>query len=137
MPLTSETDIADAERVSRFIYDSDKIFADGRPKANAFFPMLEASLQRYETSLCHLICEDARVWLLGREARPHQALKGRADFGVAVATTEKLRCLSSPMENFSEHAVLIEWPPEKAAQKAIGVAIAKGCGPVTAPPPDH
>lgn len=130
--MTPETVIADTETVCRFIYDDNLIYSvDQRPKPGVFLPMFELDLNRHETSLCHLVCEDARVWQLGCEARPKQTLKARADFTVSVATAARLRCLSSPVKDFPEHAVLIDWPAGKAEQKAIAIAIARNCPAVT------
>jgi hypothetical protein len=135
-PPGIEHSIAGTESVSRFIYSGDHIFKQGgKPKAGAFLPRFEQDFNRHETSVCHLNgCEPARVWHLAHTSRPEQQLKGRVDFEVQAATSWALECLSSPEHNYAEHAVLVNWPPDKSDQKKIALQIAKACPAVTPPP---
>jgi hypothetical protein len=131
-----EPPVPDTESVSRFIYSADHIFKEGgKPKTGAFLPRFERDFNRHETSVCHLNgCADDRVWELAISSRPEQGLKGRVDFAVGLATAQTLECLSSPEHNYQEHAVLVNWPPEKEDQKRIAMQLAKACPAVTRRP---
>lgn len=132
--MLEETPLTDTARVSRFIFTSSHI-AGGRPKPGAFLPTFDNGFDRWETSVCSLDgCSDVRVWSLARSSRPDANLKARVDFPVGLATSNQLGCVTSPMPDFEEHAVLLEWPEEKEDRKVITVALAKGCPAVLNPP---
>lgn len=120
--------------VSRFIYDSDKIYKQtGKPKVGAFLP--EYFNARHETSVCHLDgCPDHRVWHLAGTRRSDKILRARADFPIAIAVDQSLSCVSAPEEDFCEHAVIIDWPPDKEGQKRIALELATKSGPCRFPP---
>ncbi|WP_153946360.1 hypothetical protein [Cupriavidus sp. U2] len=127
--------LAPTDKVSRFIYESDKISkSNNRPKVGAFLP--ELYNDRHETSVCHLDrCEESRVWHLGRSRRPTKTLHARTDFDVQHALDLSLGCLAAPEPDFDEHAVVVNWPAEKLEQKKIAVELASKAGECKAPPP--
>jgi hypothetical protein len=120
--------------ISRFIYESDKIFkSTQKPKPGAFLP--ECYENRHETSVCHLDgCADDRVWHLGRTVRPGKTLHARVDLDVQQVVDQALSCLSAPEQDFQEHAVVIDWPDEKEEQKKIAVELATRAAECKRPP---
>ena len=118
--------VGNEESLTRFIYDSDKVTRAGTIKPGAFLPTQEKQDQRWETSVCRLKdCSENRVWDLARTQRPDRTVYGRADHSVQSAIAAALSCLASPIEGFPEHAVLINWPNEKPAQKEIALLLSK------------
>lgn len=90
---------------------------------------------RHETSVCHLDgCPDHRAWHLARTRRPNKTLKARADFPIELAVDLSLSCVSAPEDDFSEHAVIIQWPSDKEGQKLIAIDLAAKNGPCRLPP---
>jgi hypothetical protein len=118
--------VSPSEVLARFVFERRHIDQMGRAKQSAFLPELYNG--RLETSVCR-ICEIAepRIWALGKSVRRDKTLHARADFPVSAALSQALECLSAPEPNFSEHAVLIGWPPgsnEKMRHKAIAAHLA-------------
>ncbi len=122
------------EHVARFIYDSDKVTANGRVQSSAFLPKFEGAFVRWETSVCRLAgCDEARVWQLATNARPDRSVKALAKLSIQAVISAKLECVDAPVDGFPEHAVLLGWPDDKPAQKEIAVALSKASVAVRAP----
>lgn len=122
--------------VSRFIYDSDKLYKKtSKPKPGAFMPEYFEAAKRHETSVCCLDgCSDERAWDLAKVQRPNKTLHARANFPVQLAIDQSLSCIAAPVDGFDEHAVIIEWPNDKEAQKVKAIELASGTAPCLRPP---
>lgn len=90
---------------------------------------------RHETSVCHLEkCNEDRVWYLGRTRRTDKTLHARTDLDVQAVVDQALSCLSAPVPEFHEHAVVIDWPAEKEERKRIAVELAHRAAECKLPP---
>ena len=123
-------------KVSRFIYESDKISKQKNvPKAGAFLPEFYKEKERHETSVCHLDrCDEGRVWHLGLTRRPDKTLHARVDLDVQSVVGQSLECLTAPEDDYDEHVVVVKWPPDKEGQKLIAVQLAMKAGQCKPPP---
>lgn len=98
--------------------------------------MPEEFENRWETSVCHMdSCNDDRVWNIGRSCRTDKTLRARIDFDVQHVVNNALSCEASPEDGYDEHAVVIEWPPDKEQQKLIAVQLVAAVGACKLPPP--
>jgi len=112
--------------VSRFIFDRDRLFKDGRPKPKAFFPDQHPLTKVRELSVCQIDkTPDERVWHLGRTCRKGLALLARSDFATKVAEGKKLKGYAAPEKNYREHAVFVGWPAEEGEAKPLRMHIAQ------------
>ncbi|AMU06269.1 hypothetical protein A2T82_08230 [Burkholderia cenocepacia] len=80
-------------------------------------------------------CGDDRVWHLGRTRRADRTLRARIDFDVQHVVDNALACHTAPQDGFDEHAVVVEWPSDKAEQKLIAVKLADAVGACKMAPP--
>lgn len=118
--------VSSDESATRFIYDSDKIFQNGSAKPAAFLPTQDKTSGRLETSVCRLKgCSEERIWHLAKTQRQDKTVKGRADHTVKSVIDAGLECIASPVTDFPEHAVLLGWPADKPACKAIAVMLSQ------------
>ncbi|MGN4072150.1 hypothetical protein ACS0X5_10780 [Burkholderia gladioli] len=133
-PTAGEVEINPPSPISRFIYESDKYRKGSNlPKPGAFMP--EQYEDRWETSVCRIgACDEERVWYLGRTRRPDRTLRARIDFDVQHVIDNTLACNTAPQDGYDEHAVVIDWPPTKEAQKLIAVKLAAAVGACTLAP---
>lgn len=122
------TPIHEAEAVSRFVFRSDHLRADGRAKPKAFLPEHHPATDEYELSVCRMTdCSERRAWHLGQTCRTNVNLKARADFEVRAAYEQRLTGHRAPEPNFPEHGVLVSWPPaeeHKSQRLVIAQALA-------------
>ncbi|KVG07252.1 hypothetical protein WJ24_22010 [Burkholderia vietnamiensis] len=80
-------------------------------------------------------CDDERVWHLGRTCRIDKTLHARIDFDVQHVIDYALACHTAPQDGYGEHAVVIQWPADKAQQKLIAVQLAAAVGACRIAPP--
>lgn len=111
------------ESLARFIMVSRNIRADGTVKPEAFVPYkhVELSVTR------HHGWTESMMWASGQRVAEERGkpLQGRADFNVDDALKVELRVLKAPLEGNPNHADVVDWPPEKAAQKLKAIKIAE------------
>lgn len=126
--------VSSDESVTRFSYDSDKIFQNGSVKPAAFLPTPDKTSGRLETSICRMKdCSEERIWHLAKTQRQDKTVKGRADHSVQSVLDAGLECIASPVKDFPEHAVLLGWPVDKPACKVIAMMLSKASKGVPAP----
>lgn len=126
--------VSSEESATRFIYDADKIFQNGDVKPGAFLPSPDKASGRLETSVCRLKdCSEERIWYLARTQRTDKTVKGRADLSVQAVVEVGLECIAAPVVDFPEHAVLLGWPADKPACKAIALVLSKASKGLPAP----
>lgn len=126
-------DIEQDETLARFVFFSGHFrSSDNSVKPNAFMPPSSGDLSVTR----HREATEAELW---NEARRVAALRGvtpygRADTAAGAFTTEKLRLVEDPELPWNpNHAVAIQWPTEKDAQKMIAVELARKSAYLPAP----
>lgn len=114
IPPAPPVTIADEEALARYVYVRSHIRADGtlRPDALIPHPYPDLSVNRH-----HGLTEE-QVWAAGRTLRP-LPLVGRADISARAFRTHRLRVHADPVEGNPRHALVLDWPAEKSAQKSI------------------
>lgn len=119
-----EVPIDEGEHVTRFVFQKDRLYKDGRAKPKAFYP--EPYRGALELSVCRLQgCAEDRVWHLGRTCRADVQLHVRADFPARAALDEKLRGFCAPEKDYEEHAVFVGWPEEPDGDKPLRLKMAQ------------
>jgi len=118
--------IASEERLARFIFYRRHIRNDGSLRPDAFIPHPYPDLSVTR----HLQLSQAQIWDIGHlvARQVGHTLQGRADLAVAVFQRQKLQVVAAPVPENPNHANVIDWPPEKSAQKSIGQQIAEAAG---------
>lgn len=114
MPPEPPADIADEESLARYVYVRGHVRSDGtlRPDALIPHPYPDLSVNRH-----HGLTEE-QVWAVGRTLRP-LPLVGRADLSAIAFRAHRLRVRADPVEGNPHHALVLDWPAEKSAQKSI------------------
>ena len=115
--------VGDEEQLARFILFSKWIrSSDQTVKPEAFLPdpNFELSVTR------HLALTDEALWNVGENVAAASArnLHGRADIGAGFVRQQSLNVDSAPVQNNPNHANIINWPPDKPAQKIIALVLA-------------
>ena len=123
IPGVGELPVADGERLARFILRSEHVRADGTLKPDPFMPYkwVELSVTR------HLGIANEEVWSFGTDVAQDTGtiLHGRADIDSASFVRQRLRVLPKPLPHNANHADVVDWPADKAAQKELALLIAK------------
>lgn len=123
MPEADGNPLEGDEIVARFAYDTaDTKGTNIRP--GTFLPMFEAEYSRLETSVCRTkACPESRQWELAKlRGKPARC---KADVPVSVIAAQGLQCVAAPVKDYDEHAVILGWPDDKDAQKAITLELRK------------
>jgi hypothetical protein len=116
-------EVAPSETLARFILYGKHIRpSDQTLKPDAFMPhpYLDLSVTR------HLLASEDELWTVGQgiaelQGRP---LHGRGDIRADTCDAEGLRVQADPVEGNPNHAIVVDWPAEKSAQKSIAQQIA-------------
>jgi hypothetical protein len=115
--------VADEERLARFILRREHVRADGTVKPDPFMPFkwVELSVTR------HLGLDEQEIWDAGRGVAEETKtmLYGRADVVAATFIRQRLRVLPRPLPQNPNHADVVDWPADKAAQKEIALLVAR------------
>ena len=118
-------DVHETELLTRFLLSKSHIRADGTIKPNAFIPhpYEDLSVNR------HRDATEAGTWSIGhaiaRNRNDKKTLKGRADIIAIKFIKQRLKVEADPIEGNPNHAIVLRWPKEKPAQKAIALEICK------------
>lgn len=124
--------VGDDERLSRFIFQRDRIRADGSVKPDAFIPhpWPDLSVTR------QLSWTEDDIWKVGREISKtsQRPLHGRTDVIATQFREHRLLVVADPTPDNSHHANVRNWPSEKSAQKAIAQLIAASASKALKPP---
>lgn len=132
----ADVPVGDEEIIARFILVDKHIRRDGslpEIKAVAFLPYkhVELSVTR------HSGLEQAELWSLGQEVAYARRLPlvGRGDLNAAVPRQQGLDVIPSegPGKGARNHANIIGWPSEKAAQMVKALELAAGSSYVKCP----
>lgn len=117
-----------AERVSRFVFQSNHIHSSGRLKPAALMPEPTPGPYGPETSICRIDgLTVAQIWRIGNDVIGRLRGKppiGRGDFAAQNARDRKLD-LVADKASFERHALLIKWPAEKEDRKAIALELSR------------
>ena len=123
IPGIGERAVAADEWLARFILREEHIRADGSVKPDPFMPYkwVELSVTR------HLGLGERELWDAGKMVAQETAtkLQGRADAQAEVFTRQRLRVLPRPLPRNANHADIVDWPPDKTAQKELALLIAR------------
>lgn len=115
--------VADDEALARFILRREQVRADGTVKPDPFMPYkwVELSVTR------HLGLDESELWSAGEHVanETHTTLHGRADTQAFSFVRQRLRVLPKPLPHNANHADVVDWPADKAAQKELALLIAK------------
>ena len=115
--------VADEEMLARFILRREHVRADGTVKPDPFMPYkwVELSVTR------HLGLDDRQLWDAGRGVAEETKtmLYGRADLEATSFIRQRLRVLPRPLPQNPNHADVVDWPADKAAQKEIALLVAR------------
>ena len=115
------------EKLSRFIFEKRHLYADGRPKHNAFLPArdLKTSVFRKSRMSDHEYEYTQSVVATQRQAKePRKKLVGAAIISVTSVREEKLE-VEPEESDLKWHADIVGWPEEKQKQKLIAIELAK------------
>lgn len=128
MSLEREVDqVALDELLARFVMFRDWVRSDQTIKQDAFFPPKDLHLSVTR----HLQLSEQELWSVGElavEARSSirsKSLVGRADVIARIVSQHGLRTEAAPEPSNPNHADVIGWPTEKAAQKMIATELAR------------
>ena len=114
--------VSDSEVLARFIAYGGWIRKDKTVRQDAFipYPHSELSVTR------HLSLSEAEIWNLGKLAigDPPRQLHGRADITAINVRNQDLNVESQPVVGNPNHAVIINWPNAKDAQKVRALELA-------------
>jgi len=115
--------VADEEMLARFILRREHVRADGTVKPDPFMPFkwVELSVTR------HLGLDEQEIWDAGRGVAEETKtmLYGRADLEATSFIRQRLRVLPRPLPQNPNHADVVDWPADKAAQKEIALLVAR------------
>ena len=117
------SEISPEENLARYVlYNRHIRKADNTVKADAFIPhpYVDLSVTR------HSGLDESNIWAIGADVAQKQGktLYGRADIQTSEINKAALEVISDPDEGNPNHANVIGWPTEKAAQKNIALEIA-------------
>jgi len=118
-----ERPVAKDEWLARYILRREHVRPDGTVKADPFIPY-----KRVELSMTrHLALEESEIWKIGQIVADKRSstLFGRADTQTRVFLRHRLRVAGAPLVDDPNHANVVDWPPDKQAQKEIAVEIVK------------
>lgn len=121
------TNVDPSERITRYVFDSNKFRSDNTVKHSVFMPMVyEGSL---ETSVYRTDgLSDAPLWKIGEDigAANSKPLKGRADIIAERIFSAKSRVLriNPAVKDHPRHALIVGWPLERDAQRMLAVELA-------------
>ncbi|CAE6724339.1 hypothetical protein R69619_01709 [Paraburkholderia nemoris] len=117
--------IGDQECLGRFVYHpKDVSRSQGVAKPKVFMPEQHPETEEWETSTCRMgQLTDQASWDIGDRIRG-MSVVARADIDASGVVDSNARCQAAPQPDFDEHAVIVGWPNEKEAQKAIAAALA-------------
>lgn len=123
------------ESLARFVFHGSHIRQPIKTvKPDAFMPPpnLELSVTR------HLEATEAEIWNVGRDIAIKRELHlyGRTDIGVSHCAGEGLRVEKAPILENPNHAHILGWPADKAAQKSIAQQLAAVSSGLISPPPE-
>lgn len=120
---TSVPDVNEEETLARFIFHQSHIRSSNNTvKADAFIPHPHADLSVTR----HLSATGPELWNDGFRVSKlvNKTLHGRADFQSENAVAQGLIVKADPIPDNPNHAILIQWPAEKPAQKMIAMELA-------------
>lgn len=114
--------VGDKESLARFILFSKFIRADQTVRPEAFIPNPHPDLSVTR----HLYLSEDEIWRAGQGVADTgmKTLYGRADFHASDARKQLLEIKSDASLNNPNHAIIIDWPAGKPAQKIIAQQIA-------------
>lgn len=114
--------VEDTENLARFILFSKFIRADQTVRPDAFIPSPHPDLSVTR----HLYLSEDEIWRAGQGVANTgmKTLYGRADFHASDARKQLLEIKSDATLNNPNHAIIIDWPAGKPAQKIIAQQIA-------------
>jgi hypothetical protein len=115
--------VGDKESLARFILSSRYIRnSDQTVKPDAFIPSPHPDLSVTR----HLYLSEDEIWRTGQGVADTgmKTLYGRADFHASDARKQLLEIKSDASLNNPNHAIIIDWPAGKPAQKIIAQQIA-------------
>jgi hypothetical protein len=120
----AEPSLADGEQLARYIFRREHIRSQtGEVKPDAFMPHphRDCSVTRRAT------LSEMQVWERGEgvAAQRKLPLVGRADVTAGSVRGAGLTPVPDPVEGNPEHANIIGWPAEKAAQKQVAQLLVK------------
>jgi hypothetical protein len=114
------------ELVARFIMQRSHFRSDQTVKPDAFFPPhnLKLSVTRHRSAT------ESEIWTIAQSVatKRQRTLYGRADVGVSAFLRHRLSVDSAPEQDNPNHANVLGWPAEKAAQKNLAQEIAAEAG---------
>ena len=114
--------VAAEELLARFAVQKSHLRADQTPRPDLFIPPpnLKLSVTR------HLNLSEVEIWEAGKSVarQVEKTLYGRADIKVKVCLGQKLEVVSAPTDSDPNHANVIGWPSDKAAQKSLAQELA-------------
>jgi len=124
-------ELPDSSTMSRFIVRREWIRPDCFVKSDAFVPYPHREL----SVTLHANLDEGAIWnrgsdvisLLMRKTGNEKTLIGRADLqagDVRETSHRELDVVSRPLQHNPEHAAIIGWPPDKAAQKSVAQRVA-------------
>jgi hypothetical protein len=116
-------DVDSEEPLARFILQSGHIRTSSRTlKPDAFMPhpYHELSVTR------HLQATEDEIWSVGKDVANAngKTMHGRGDIRAAVCLAQQLRVNADPIPDNPNHALVVDWPADKPAQKIIALEIA-------------
>lgn len=114
--------VAAEELFARFAVQKSHLRADKTPRPDLFIPPpnLRLSVTR------HLNLSEGQLWETGKSVarQVEKTLYGRADIKAEVCFGQKLKVALAPTDGDPNHANLIGWPSDKAAQKSVAQELA-------------
>ena len=123
IPDIGERPVADEEWLARYILRREHVRSDSTLKPDPFMPYkwVELSVTR------HLGLTEQEIWHAGQTVagETETTLHGRADVQAQSCIKHRLRVLPRPLTNNLNHADVVDWPADKAAQKEIALLIAR------------
>jgi len=115
-------DIDENELLARYVVFGSHVRPDQTVKQDAFIPPpdLEMSVNRHRESTVE------EIWRIGQQVAALRTLtlKGRADIRVSEYKIAGLAAKQEPIDGNPNHAIVVGWPTEKAAQKHVAQKLA-------------
>lgn len=110
------------ERLARFVLRKDWVRNDQTIRPEAFIPHPHNDLSVSR----HLERPEPELWDEGKAVAAARGLQlhGRADFIASDVIGQNLRVEAAPLPENPRHAVVVGWPPEKAAKKIKALVLA-------------